>query len=112
MQIISDPVEVQRLLDDLKKQRDELLERMKTTGPCESSLIRPDVLVSLQAYVRDHKPVGDFLRFTIMMDLRGAVSRADDYNILTIPAIVAWIYKHCPLAAQGSYEAYREWIKT
>src|SRR5688572_25670613 len=52
---------------------------------------------------------GDFLRAVLSNDLTEACGRADDYNLLTLPAIVAYVYNNLPADCHGSRERYEAW---
>ena len=69
----------------------------------------PAIKEKIDAYVQDHRPVGDFLRAVIENDLWRAVGRADDENLAALPAIVGYLYNECDYKCWGSPEAYRLW---
>jgi hypothetical protein len=75
------------------------------------SLIRADILHSLQEYATTGRPVGDFLKAVLSNDLFDAVGRADDDNVRTIPQICSYVYNNMPSNCHGSREAYKEWIE-
>jgi len=67
-------------------------------------------LAALERYRDGHCPVGDFLQAVIANDLRESLGRADEANTEALQKIVWWVYNELPSPAQGSAEAYREWI--
>ena len=67
---------------------------------------------SLARYLLKKEEVGGFLTAVLENDLAKAVSRADEYNILNIPAYVAFIYNHFPAVAWGSPEKVKNWLNS
>ena len=70
-----------------------------------------DSLPTLKRYAVSGCPTGDFLREVRSNDLLGAVGRADDYNLGTIPAICNYIDNEMPSGCHGSRETVETWIK-
>ena len=66
---------------------------------------------SLDAYVEHGRPTGGFLAACIDNSLRAAVSYADEDNIVIIPAIVGYLYNHCPRGCWGFPGASEQWIE-
>jgi hypothetical protein len=69
------------------------------------------MMPGLQRYIENHVPPGDFLREVICNNLRGAIGRADDENLVNLPAYVAFLYNQAPDGCWGSKEKYEAWIK-
>ncbi len=65
----------------------------------------------IERYINEHIPPGEFLQAIICNDLREAVGRADDENIVNIPAFVSFFYNYAPGNCWGSIEEYKEWLK-
>ena len=65
---------------------------------------------SLDRYIQEHCPVGDFLSAVIDNNLRAAVCLADDENIQNIPAFVSYLYNEAPGACWGSPEKRKAWL--
>jgi hypothetical protein len=65
---------------------------------------------SLDRYVEHRIPTGGFLRAVLTNDLFGAVSRADQYNVVAIPDIVKYIYNQLPAGCWGSEEIVDRWL--
>ena len=53
---------------------------------------------------------GSFLTAIICNDLKGAVGKADDINIVNIPAYVDYFYNHTPSSCWGSEENMRNYM--
>ena len=65
---------------------------------------------TMEAYVKHHRPTGDFLQAVFSNDLKRAVGLADQFNIKVIKLIVQWVVCEAPLQSQGSPEKYKAWI--
>jgi len=78
--------------------------------PRDPRLIRPDVIDSIRKYVERRLPPGGFVQAVLSNDLQDAVLRADGDNLLTIPAIVSYVYHEVPSNLWGSREAVNAWI--
>jgi len=71
----------------------------------------PDrMLRSLNMYVKNGVPPGDFLMAVLNHDLFEAVGRADTENQEALADYVKYIYNYCPGGCHGSRERIREWI--
>ena len=57
---------------------------------------------SIDAYVSDGLPTGDFLRSVLENDLCAAVGRADDDNLALLANIVAYAYETVPSGIYGT----------
>ncbi len=68
------------------------------------------ILNALQRYIENGDPPGDFLSAVICNDLTEAVARADDHNVLNLPAYVAYLYNEAPSECWGSKENMQAWI--
>lgn len=75
------------------------------------SMIRRDVLESLQRYEDDHIPTGSFLRAVLENDLMEAVARADDDNKISLVAICRYVYNEMPVRCWGSRAKVRAWLE-
>ena len=64
----------------------------------------------ISRYVESHIEPGGFLTAVIQNDLREACGRADDENLLNLPAFVAWFWNHAPSACWGSPERMASWL--
>ena len=65
---------------------------------------------SIDLYINDRVPPGDFLISVLYNDLREACGRADDENIANLPAYVAFFYNHAPSSCWGSPEKVKNWL--
>lgn len=72
--------------------------------------IEGHLVEALEAYVREGRPLGDFLQAVVANDLKGAAGRADVTNIRQLPAFAAYVYNEMPSPSQGSFEKYDAWI--
>ena len=68
------------------------------------------MMKSIESYIEEGRPVGDFLTAIICNDLQGAVSRADDENIGNLPAYAAYFYNEAPSKCHGSKENMKDWM--
>lgn len=71
--------------------------------PCHSR-------AALARYIVERRIPGGFLRAVICNDLRAAVERADDANVVAIPAYVRFLYNYAPSSCWGSKERYEAWL--
>ena len=55
-------------------------------------------------------PPGRFLQSVFRNNLKEAVARADDENILKIVDYVRFLYNNCPRGCWGSHESYHKWL--
>ena len=74
-------------------------------------LIRPDIIDSLKAYAESGQPTGGFLEAVLSNDLFGAVGKADNDNIETLPLICSYIYNEISSACWGSRDKVLAWLK-
>lgn len=64
----------------------------------------------LKNYLYYKIPVGSFLYSVLINDLKGAVAKADGYNIHNIPAYVVFINRYFPYGSWGSEEVVDNWM--
>ena len=64
---------------------------------------------SLNAYVRTHRPVGDFLTACLSNKLREAVAYADENNSRMLDHIIGYMWNCLPGTCWGSPEKISEW---
>ena len=69
-----------------------------------------DIIESIDRYVEHGVPTGGFLEAVICNDLREACGRADQDNLRIIPAIVGYLYNHCPSTCWGRAYSFDNWI--
>ena len=72
--------------------------------------ISDHMLESLQYYVTQGRPVGDFLTAVLEHDLMKACGRADDENLANLPAFCAYLYNEMPGSCHGSREKVSAWL--
>jgi len=70
-----------------------------------------DTQETIDNYIENGIPTGDFLRAVINNDLREACGRADDHNMWIIPVIVAYLYNECPAGCWGRSDSWERWIE-
>lgn len=75
------------------------------------SAIRPDIVESLQRYIKDRIPTGDFLKAVLENNLSEAFGRADEQNCVTLFHICAYVYNEIPSVAWGSEEKVAKWLE-
>lgn len=80
------------------------------THPADPSLIRPDIVESLDAYAQHGRPLGDFLQAVVANLLVDAACRADSDNLRTLAAIAGYVYNVMPAQCWGSRKVYECWI--
>jgi len=56
-------------------------------------------------------PPGHFLTAVIDNDLRGAIERADDTNVMALKAYVMWFYNQAPSGSWGKAGSVARWVK-
>ena len=76
-----------------------------------SSFVPRETQASIDAYIEDHIPPGDFLAAVLSNDLAQAVGRADDNNAPCLAAIVSYVWNRAPPECWGSREKVKEWLK-
>lgn len=70
----------------------------------------PDrMMPALEGWTLRGEPVGDFLHAVLTNNLRGACERADDENIVNLPAYIAYLYNEAPSPCWGSPEKVKAW---
>lgn len=65
----------------------------------------------LQRYIERHEPVGDFLTAVLENNLRQACERADDENLMNLPAYTAFLYNETNGNCWGSPAKVAAWLK-
>jgi len=65
---------------------------------------------SLQAYVKEGRPTGDFLRAVLENNLSESFGRADIQNRNRLFAIVSYIYNELPADCWGSADKVKNWL--
>lgn len=73
--------------------------------------IRDQMMESIKGYIEHRQPVGGFLTEVITNNLRGAIIRADDENLLNLPAFIDYFYNEAPSECWGSVEAMHKWLR-
>jgi hypothetical protein len=79
------------------------------TGIVQGVTLAPDekfcpehLRASIDAYVKDGRETGGFLRAVLENDLREAIGRADHVNVWLLPHIVSYLYNRVPSHVWGS----------
>lgn len=65
---------------------------------------------ALHRYVENRVEPGSFLKCVLSNDLFGAIGRADDEHIETLPLICRFIYNRVPSPAWGSPTRVHMWL--
>lgn len=73
-------------------------------------VISGTVIESLWAYAVFGVPTGGFLSAVLSNDLREAIARADEHNIMTLRQIVTYIYMKLPGPCWGSEARVDAWL--
>lgn len=66
----------------------------------------------IQRYINDGIIPGDFLQAVICNNLREAVGRADDENLVNLPAFVMYFYNEAPGLCWGSKDKMDAWAES
>lgn len=69
-----------------------------------------DLIETLQRYVNDGVPVGNFLHAVLCNDLQASFIRADEWNRANMFLIVSYCWNHLPDLCWGSPEKVRAWL--
>jgi hypothetical protein len=72
--------------------------------------IPDNIRSSLDRYVSQHYETSGFLRAVLENNLKEAVFRADEKNILILRDIVNYIYNELPMSCWGSKEKVERWL--
>jgi len=64
----------------------------------------------MKLYIEHGIQPGSFLRAVIINDLRLAVIRADNDNLVRLREILLWFDSHAPAGCWGSPEIMRDWL--
>ena len=99
---------------DLRRRLEEVKDktmRLQNTTDDAYWKIAPHMWESLEAYVYDGRPTGDFLRNVLEDSLSGAAAHADDSNCQCLYEWVKYLHNNVPAACHGSPAKYREWVR-
>jgi len=72
--------------------------------------VPPDIVKTLEQYVVDGRPTGEFLVAVLSNDLVEAVTRADADNLAALLPIVQFVYCNLPAACWGRSQIVADWI--
>ena len=73
-------------------------------------MIETHIKESLDRYVKDRIPPGDFLMAVLKNDLTEACGRADVFNKMNLHMIVEYVYNFMPHECWGSPEKVKAWL--
>ena len=77
----------------------------------EGAYLIPDYMIgAAKRYVINRLSPGSFLSSVICNDLREAVSRADEQNLLCLANWVKFFYNYTPSGCWGSPDNFRDWL--
>lgn len=65
---------------------------------------------TIDRYVKDHCPTGDFLYAVFTNNLKDSFALADDENKKDLEEIVKYCYWEIPSKCWGSVEKVKEWL--
>ena len=82
---------------------------MKLTG--DTYDIDRSIIDSIERYVKEGIPTGDFLRAVLENNLMESFGRADLRNRATLFEICAYIYNEIPASCHGSPEKVKAWLE-
>jgi len=69
------------------------------------------ILRSLNAYVRERRPVGGFLYAVLTNDLVETLHRADEESLAALTELVRHVWGEIPLLCWGSPEKVARWLE-
>lgn len=85
--------------------------RLLTFEPgADWSLVPEHIREGIIDYVNSHREQGGFLMSVFRNDLRGAIGRADNFNILELREIVMFLNMNAPAPCWGSPEKVTAWL--
>ncbi len=64
----------------------------------------------IERYIYDHVSTGEFLTSVFENNFIEACGRADDENLINLPAYAAFLYNKAPSACHGSRKKVEEWL--
>lgn len=70
-----------------------------------------DLKASLDAYIEDGRPTGDFLQACINNDLNRAIGFADEISLNALPAVTGYLYNEAPSGCWGKPDSFKNWIE-
>jgi len=65
---------------------------------------------AIDRYINQGIPPGDFLTAVISNDLKEALSRADEENLVNLPAYLGYFCNEAPAPCWGSEEKMKAWL--
>lgn len=71
--------------------------------------VRGHILDSLDAWAKEGRPTGGFLKAVLENDLKGALGKADLENRRAIFEIVKYIYNELPIECWGNEDKVKRW---
>lgn len=77
---------------------------------CRASKFKPETKSSLDRYVENRVPTGDFLRAVLENNLKETFRRADPRNRQDLFEIVQYVYNELPQACWGSPTKVDAWL--
>ena len=80
-----------------------------TTDPRSYDRIRPQIRAALDRWAEKGGSTGSFIQAVLSNNLVDAVGRADDENLVALPAIVAYVYNELPSGSWGSPSKVKSW---
>lgn len=73
-------------------------------------MLPTDISNSLDLYVHERIPPGDFLLNALRNDLSAAIGSADYANTLMLREVVTYMWNYMPEACWGSREIVDKWL--
>jgi len=90
------------------EQRQRWADRQASAGPLSGN-IPERIHRAMVEHIERGRPCGHFTTAVLDNDLKEAVGRADDENIVVLPLIVSWLYNNAPSGCWGSREKRKDW---
>jgi len=90
------------------ERRHRWADRQASAGPLSGN-IPERIHRALVEHIERGRPCGHFVTAVLDNDLREAIGRADDENIVALPLIVSWLYNRAPGQCWGSPEKRQAW---
>jgi hypothetical protein len=87
-------------MDFSEQQLEEALQRKKIPERMQAGIIK---------WILIGQMPGHFLSAVIRNDLKEAIARADDENVIGLAAYIHFFYNHAPIGCWGSKEKVLQW---
>jgi hypothetical protein len=87
-----------------------LAQQYTAGGPADWKLIPQRMRGAMHRYLQHGIAPGHFLTAVLSNDLREAVSRADEENMLILHDYIRFLYNYAPNGSWGSKQCFDNWL--